>query len=201
MIKRLTDFLTALILLILLFFPLCVLIFFIYVRLGSPVLFVQMRSGKCGKPFKLLKFRSMTNQCGPDGKLLPDADRLTSFGCWLRSTSLDEVPELLNVLRGHMSLVGPRPLLIDYTNYYSSEQARRLEVLPGITGWAQINGRNALEWEKRFELDVWYVDNRNLCLDIKILWLTIKKVLRREGINPPGNITMPAFSGKPHDEK
>jgi lipopolysaccharide/colanic/teichoic acid biosynthesis glycosyltransferase len=137
----------------------------------------------------------MTYACGPDGVLLPDAQRLTSFGRFLRATSLDELPELWNVLRGEMSLVGPRPLLIEYLPLYSPEQARRHEVRPGITGWAQVNGRNALNWEERFKLDIWYVDNRSLWLDLRILWLTVRKVIVREGISAHGEATMPRFTG------
>jgi len=143
----------------------------------------------------MIKLRTMTQACGPDGKLLPDAERLTGFGRFLRATSLDELPELWNVLKGDMSLVGPRPLLMEYLPLYTPEQARRHEVRPGITGWAQVNGRNALSWEEKFKLDVWYVDNRSFWLDNKILWLTVKKVLVREGISAAGDATMPKFTG------
>lgn len=143
----------------------------------------------------MIKFRTMTNARDPDGELLADADRLTPFGRFLRSTSLDELPELWNVLRGDMSLVGPRPLLMEYLPLYSPEQARRHEVRPGITGWAQVNGRNELSWDEKFKLDVWYVDNRSLWLDIKILWLTVRKVLVREGISAAGEATMTKFTG------
>lgn len=163
--------------------------------MGSPVLFQQTRPGMHGKPFNMVKFRTMRNAQGPDGQPLPDEDRLTPFGQFLRSSSLDELPELWNVLKGDMSLVGPRPLLMEYLSLYSPEQARRHEVRPGITGWAQINGRNAISWEEKFKLDVWYVDNRSLWLDLKILFLTVKKVLVRDGISAQGDATMPKFTG------
>lgn len=167
--------------------------------LGCPVLFRQVRPGLNGTPFTMYKFRTMRNAYGPNGALLSDEQRLTRFGRFLRSSSLDELPELFNVLRGDMSLVGPRPLLMEYLNRYTPHQARRHEVMPGITGWAQINGRNALGWEARFDLDVWYVDNWSLWLDINILRLTVWKILQREGINTPGHPTAPAFMGS-HDE-
>ncbi len=165
------------------------------VKLGTPVLFRQVRPGKDGEPFELVKFRTMTDARRPDGTLLSDAERLTSFGRFLRSSSLDELPELWNVLKGDMSLVGPRPLLVEYLPRYSREQARRHDVRPGITGWAQVNGRNALGWDEKFKLDVWYVDNRSLSLDLRILWMTVSKVLRREGISAEGEATMPRFMG------
>jgi sugar transferase EpsL len=161
--------------------------------LGSPVLFRQVRAGLGGRAFELLKFRTMTDARGGDGALRPDAERLTRFGEWLRRTSLDELPELINVLRGDMSLVGPRPLLPDYLPHYSAEQARRHEVRPGITGWAAVHGRNATSWERRLALDVWYVDHWSLGLDLKILLSTVIKVLRREGISAEGHATMPRF--------
>lgn len=164
-------------------------------QLGSPVLFRQQRPGRHGRPFMLYKFRTMTDARGPDGELLSDAERLPAFGRFLRATSLDELPSLLNVLRGDMSLVGPRPLLMDYLKLYSPTQARRHEVRPGITGWAQVNGRNALSWEQKFEHDVWYVDNQSLALDLKILALTFGKVLRRDGISAQGEATMSRFTG------
>jgi lipopolysaccharide/colanic/teichoic acid biosynthesis glycosyltransferase len=172
-----------------------VLAVLVRVKLGSPILFRQQRPGYKGRLFTLNKFRSMTDQCAPDGSLLPDAERLTPFGRFLRSSSLDELPELLNVLTGEMSLVGPRPLLVAYLDRYSPEQARRHDVLPGITGWAQVNGRNAITWEDKFKLDVWYVDNRSLWLDIKILAWTFLKVFKREGINQPGAATAEEFKG------
>ena len=168
----------------------------IRVLIGYPVFFQQVRPGLEGRPFKMIKFRTMTNQCDASGNLLPDAKRLTAFGRFLRSTSLDELPELWNVLKGDMSLVGPRPLLMEYLPLYSPEQARRHEVRPGITGWAQVNGRNAISWDEKFDLDVWYVDNQSIWLDIKILWLTVKKVITRDGISSNNNATMPAFTGK-----
>ena len=180
---------------LLLALPLLGLIWLVRRKLGSPVFFRQVRPGMNGKPFEMVKFRTMTDERGPDGQLLPDAVRLTPFGRFLRSSSLDELPELWNVLKGDMSLVGPRPLLMEYLPLYSPEQARRHEVRPGVTGWAQINGRNAISWEDKFKLDTWYVDNQSLWLDIKILWLTVKKVLVREGISAPGDATMPVFTG------
>lgn len=164
-------------------------------KLESPVLFRQVRSGKLGKPFTILKFRTMIDARDDNGNLLADAERLPSFGRFLRSTSLDELPELWNVLKGDMSLVGPRPLLIEYLSLYSPEQARRHEVRPGITGWAQVNGRNALTWEEKFKLDVWYVDNRSLWLDLKIIALTLVKVMQRSGISAEGEVTAQRFTG------
>lgn len=166
-------------------------------RLGSPILFCQDRPGKDGKLFRLMKFRTMTDARGLDGVLLPDADRLTPFGKWLRASSLDELPELLNILKGEMSLVGPRPLLPQYLPLYTAEQARRHEVRPGITGWAQVHGRNTVDWPERFAMDVWYVDHRSLWLDVRILWKTVWKVLRRDGISAEGEATMPYFEGSP----
>jgi len=163
--------------------------------LGKPVLFKQVRPGKDGKPFTIYKFRTMNNATGANGRLLPDEKRLTPFGKFLRSTSLDELPELFNVLKGDMSIVGPRPLLMQYLGRYTPEQVRRHEVKPGLTGWAQVNGRNALSWEEKFRLDVWYVDNWSLALDLKILIMTVVKVLRREGISQPGQATMEEFWG------
>ena len=196
--KRLFDVLFAVMTLLLLALPLLSLTWLVRNKLGSPVFFRQTRPGLHGKSFEMVKFRTMTDERGPDGLLLPDAVRLTSFGRFLRSTSLDELPELWNVIKGEMSLVGPRPLLMEYLPLYTSEQARRHEVRPGITGWAQVNGRNGISWEDKFMLDVWYVDNRRLWLDIKILWLTVRKVLVRDGINAPGDATMPVFKGN-HD--
>jgi lipopolysaccharide/colanic/teichoic acid biosynthesis glycosyltransferase len=164
-------------------------------RLGSPVLFRQMRPGKDAQPFEMLKFRSMADARDTEGRLLPDADRLTRFGRFLRSSSLDELPELWNVLKGDMSLVGPRPLLMEYLPLYSPHQARRHDVRPGLTGWAQINGRNALSWEQKFALDTWYVDNRSFWLDIKIIGRTIVGVLKPSGISAQGEATMPRFTG------
>lgn len=177
-------------------FPLLILLsLLVRIFLGSPIVFEQMRPGKNGRPFKIFKFRSMTSKLDEKGNLLPDEYRLTRFGRWLRSTSLDELPELWNVLKGDMSLVGPRPLLMEYLSLYSSEQARRHQMRPGITGWAQINGRNALNWQDKFELDVWYVDNQTFWLDIKILFLTVKKVILRDGISAKGSPTAAKFTG------
>ena len=194
--KRLFDLLVALLALLLLALPLLLLMWLIRRKLGSPVFFRQVRPGLDGMPFEMVKFRTMTDERGPDGQLLPDAVRLTPFGRFLRSTSLDELPELWNVLKGDMSLVGPRPLLMEYLPLYTSEQARRHEVRPGVTGWAQVNGRNAISWEEKFELDVWYVDHQSLWLDVKILWLTVKKVLVRDGISAAGEATMSKFTGR-----
>jgi lipopolysaccharide/colanic/teichoic acid biosynthesis glycosyltransferase len=175
--------------------PMLVLAWLVRLKLGSPVLFKQVRPGLHGKLFLMVKFRTMTDERDAGGVLLPDLQRLTPFGGFLRASSLDELPELWNVLRGEMSLVGPRPLLMEYLQLYTPDQARRQEVRPGITGWAQVNGRNALSWEEKFKLDVWYVDHRSLWLDIRILWLTVRKVLIREGINAAGDATMPRFTG------
>lgn len=164
-------------------------------KLGAPIFFRQPRPGLGGKIFELVKFRTMTNERDAHGQLLPDEQRLKPFGRWLRSSSLDELPELLNVLKGEMSLVGPRPLLVQYLGRYSPAQARRHEVLPGVTGWAQINGRNALSWEEKFKLDVWYVDHRSVWLDIRILFRTLSSVCTRRGISAPGEATMPEFLG------
>jgi lipopolysaccharide/colanic/teichoic acid biosynthesis glycosyltransferase len=163
--------------------------------LGRPVLFVQERPGLGGAPFRMIKFRTMRDEVDADGRPLPDGERLTRLGSFLRSTSLDELPELWNVLRGDMSLVGPRPLLMEYLPLYSAEQARRHEVKPGITGWAQVNGRNALSWEEKFALDVWYVDHASLRLDLEIIALTFWKIIRRDGISQAGYATMPVFMG------
>ena len=164
-------------------------------QLNFPILFRQPRTGLNGKIFNIYKFRTMTDDCDKDGILLPDALSLTKFGKFLRSTSLDELPSLWNVLKSDMSLVGPRPLLLEYLPLYSTQQARRHEVKPGITGWAQVNGRNAITWGEKFDLDVWYVDNQSIGLDIKILWLTVKKVIMRDGINQVGQSTMEKFKG------
>lgn len=193
--KRLLD-LAAVIVGLLLIWPVMLLLALIVkLKLGSPVLFRQTRPGIHGKPFEMVKFRSMTDTRGGDGNLLPDAERLPPFGRFLRSSSLDELPELINVLKGDMSLVGPRPLLMQYLERYTPEQGRRHEVKPGITGWAQVNGRNAISWEEKFQLDVWYVDNRSLYVDLRILWMTLKKVFNREGISQNGQATMEEFMG------
>lgn len=193
--KRLFDLLMSLALLLALAIPLLFLWVVIRCKLGSPVLFRQVRPGLHGQPFMMVKFRTMTDARDVNGELLPDALRLTSLGRFLRASSLDELPELWNVLRGEMSFVGPRPLLMEYLPLYTPAQARRHEVRPGITGWAQVNGRNSLSWEERFKLDVWYVDNRTFGLDLRILWLTVRKVLVRDGINAEGEATMPKFKG------
>lgn len=193
--KRFFDVLLIILCSPILFFLFCLVAILVRIKLGSPLLFKQTRPGLRGKPFTMLKFRSMTNAADKEGNLLPDELRLTRFGRVLRSTSLDELPGLLSVLKGDMSLVGPRPLLMEYLPLYSSEQARRHEVRPGITGWAQVNGRNAISWEDKFKLDVWYVDNHSLWLDIKILFLTVKKVFVREGISAAGEATMSKFTG------
>lgn len=164
-------------------------------EMGAPVLFRQTRPGLGGKPFQMIKFRTMRDALAPDGTPLPDADRLTALGRFLRSSSLDELPELWNVLKGEMSLVGPRPLLMEYLPLYSPEQARRHTLRPGVTGWAQINGRNAIGWDQKFALDTWYVDHQSLALDLRILWLTIRKVVKRDGISAEGEATMPKFTG------
>jgi len=179
-----------------------IIIIWILVRflIGSPVIFKQMRPGLNAKPFVMYKFRTMTNECGPDGVLLKDEDRLTKVGKFLRQSSLDELPELWNVIKGDMSLVGPRPLLFDYLPLYSKSQYRRHEVLPGLTGWAQVNGRNALSWEEKFAFDVWYVENQSFFLDLKIIMMTIKKVITREGVSAKDHVTMPAFTGSKDSE-
>jgi sugar transferase EpsL len=193
--KRLFDlFITVPVILAMgpLLIALCLLVRF---KHGSPVLFRQARPGLHGTPFFMYKFRTMTNERNAEGSLLPDAQRLTKFGGFLRGTSLDELPEMINVLKGEMSLVGPRPLLMEYLHCYTPEQARRHEALPGITGWAQVNGRNTISWEEKFALDVWYVDHRSLRLDFKILLLTLMKVLKRDGISHQGHVTMAKFKG------
>ena len=193
--KRLLDLVVGIVLSLLLA-PLLVLIaLLVRLKLGTPVLFTQMRPGLNEKHFKVIKFRTMTNKRNAIGCLLHDEDRLTKFGILLRSTSLDELPELWNVIRGEMSLVGPRPLLVEYLPLYSKEQARRHEVKPGITGWAQVNGRNAINWSEKFNLDVWYVDNRTMWLDIKILFLTVRKVFMRDDISQADHATMKKFKG------
>ena len=193
--KRVFDVLISAIGLLLLAVPLAILAWQVRRKLGSPVLFIQLRPGLHDKPFCMIKFRTMTDARDANGVLLPDLQRLTPFGCFLRTTSMDELPELWNVLRGEMSLVGPRPLLMEYLPLYSSDQARRNEVRPGITGWAQVNGRNAISWEEKFALDVWYVDHLTIHLDFRILWMTLCKVITRDGISADGEATMPRFEG------
>ncbi len=200
MIKRAFDLLLSLCVFLLLL-PLLVLLgVVIGVTMGRPVLFRQARPGLNGRIFYMWKFRSMNNQCDAQGNLLPDEKRITKLGHFIRNTSLDELPALWCVIKGDMSLVGPRPLLVEYLERYSTTQARRHEVKPGITGWAQVNGRNAISWQEKFELDVWYVDNYSFLLDIKILLLTLKKVMFRENISQDGHATMPVFMGNEHDE-
>lgn len=193
--KRLFDFFVAFIMLLSLLPVIIVVAILIRYKLGSPILFTQERPGLNGKVFKMVKFRTMRDAVDEHGNPLPDSERLTPFGQFLRSTSLDELPELWNVLKGDMSLVGPRPLLMEYLPLYNAEQYRRHEARPGVTGWAQINGRNALSWDEKFKLDVWYVDNQSLWLDIKVLFLTVKKVLVRDGISADGEATMSKFTG------
>jgi len=193
--KRLMDIAGSATGLLVLAIPLLVVGILVALRLGRPVLFKQMRAGRNGQPFKMIKFRTMTEGRDSDGNLLADAERLTPFGHWLRASSLDELPELWNVLKGDMSLVGPRPLLLDYLPLYSPEQGRRHSVRPGLTGWAQVNGRNSVDWARKFELDVWYVDRHNLWLDVKILVMTVGRILGRDGISAPGSATADRFEG------
>ena len=193
--KRLFDLIISILALLILIIPFLLLIWLLRRKLGSPVLFRQVRPGLKGRPFTMFKFRTMTDERGSDGALLPDEQRLTPFGRFMRASSLDELPELWNVLKGEMSLVGPRPLLMEYLPLYTPEQSRRHEVRPGITGWAQVNGRNAISWADKFALDVWYVDHRNLWLDVRILWRTVRKVLLRDGISAEGQATMSKFEG------
>ena len=195
LLKDVADRLNALFALLLLSPLLLVVTLLVYWRLGAPVLFCQQRPGRGERPFQLIKFRTMTNQRDVNGALLPDAQRLTPFGRWLRATSIDELPELINILRGELSFIGPRPLLMHYLQLYSPEQARRHDVKPGVSGWAQINGRNALSWEEKFRLDVWYVDHQSFWLDLRIFLITIWKVIRREGIHASGEATMAPFMG------
>ena len=199
MTKRIFDFLSALTALFFLF-PIIILVaILIRIKLGSPIIFTQDRPGLNSKVFKMMKFRTMLDRKDSCGNLLPDSERMTKFGSFLRSTSLDELPGLFNVLKGDMSLVGPRPLLIQYLPLYNKDQSRRHDVRPGITGWAQVNGRNAISWENKFSLDVWYVDNQSFWLDLKILVLTVKKVFVREGINAAGHVTIEPFKGSEDD--
>lgn len=193
--NRLIDFTTGLVLLVLLLPLLVAIAALIQIWMGSPVLFRQQRPGLHGRPFSLLKFRTMTDARDDEGNLLPDQDRLTPLGRFLRSASLDELPELVNVIKGDMNVVGPRPLLMQYLDRYTPEQMRRHEVKPGITGWAQVNGRNAITWKEKFKLDVWYVDNQSFLLDLKIIGLTFWKIIKREGISQPGHVTAEEFMG------
>jgi sugar transferase EpsL len=193
--KRLFDIVIILLFLLFIFLFCFVIAIFVRIKLGSPVLFKQPRSGLNGNTFKMIKFRTMTNALDKNQVQKSDSDRLTRFGKFLRSTSLDELPGLWNVLKGDMSLVGPRPLLVEYLPLYSSRQLRRHEVKPGITGWSQVNGRNTISWEEKFELDIWYVDNKSIWLDVKIILLTLKKVILRDGINQNNQVTMEKFKG------
>tara|TARA_B100000242_G_scaffold287925_1_gene255463 strand:- start:264 stop:884 length:621 start_codon:yes stop_codon:yes gene_type:complete len=194
-LKRVFDILVAFIALIILSPILLIISFFILIRMGTPIIFTQRRPGKDGKIFNIIKFRTMLNDKDANGNYLPDEQRLTQLGIWLRNSSLDELPELINVLKGDMSIVGPRPLLIEYLPLYSDHQARRHDVLPGITGWAQINGRNALTWDEKFNFDVWYVDNHNILLDIKIILRTVTKVLDKSGIDDDIGVGQEKFKG------
>lgn len=197
--KRLFDFIVALSAFVMLLPIIVIVAILIRTKLGSPILFTQNRPGLHGKVFKMMKFRSMLDAKDKHGNLLPDNERMTKFGAFLRSTSLDELPGLFNVLKGDMSLVGPRPLLVQYLPLYNSEQAKRHNVRPGITGWAQVNGRNAIGWDEKFKLDVWYVENQSFLLDMKILLLTVKKVFIREGISADGHVTIEPFKGSNND--
>lgn len=201
MAKRFLDFMVSIVGISLLIPIVIIIAWQIHRKLGSPIFFRQTRPGLHGKPFQMIKFRTMRDAVDACGRPLPDSERMTPLGSFLRASSLDELPELWNVLRGDMSLVGPRPLLMEYLPLYSVEQSRRHEVRPGVTGWAQINGRNALSWAEKFQLDVWYVDNRSLWLDMKILCLTLKKVLVRDGISAAGEVTMPRFTGSQEEKK
>lgn len=195
--KRLFDIVFSATVLLVLAIPLLILAGAVRWKLGKPVLFRPTRVGLDCKPFKVVKFRTMTDERGPDGELLPDEDRLTPFGSFLRRSSLDELPQFWCVLIGTMSVIGPRPLPLKYLPFYSPDQARRHLVRPGISGWAQINGRNSLTWEEKFRLDTWYVDHRSFWLDLKIIWLTVGTVIRRQGINAAGDVTVPDFTGSP----
>jgi sugar transferase EpsL len=198
-VKRIFDVIVSSLLLLVLSPLILITVLLIKSKLGSPVLFKQKRPGLNGKVFEIYKFRTMTNELDENGHLLPNEMRLTEFGKLIRKTSLDELPQLLNVLKGDISLVGPRPLLVDYLKLYTPEQARRHEVRPGITGWAQVNGRNAISWKEKFEYDVWYVDNHTFLLDMKILLMTVKKVFKSEGINTTSNKMVERFTGKEVD--
>ena len=196
--KKILDITLAIICLFLLALPMLLIYWQVKKKLGSPVFFYQIRPGLNGTPFQMVKFRTMTSERGPNGELLPDAERLTGFGRWLRASSVDELPELWNVLKGEMSLVGPRPLLMQYLPLYSTEQARRHEVRPGITGWAQVNGRNAISWAEKFQYDVWYVDNHSILLDLKIIFRTLAVIVQKKDIDASSGETMPEFKGEIH---
>jgi sugar transferase EpsL len=193
--KRCFDFILVILSLLMISPVMVVMTIVIWLSVGRPIFFRQMRPGYMGRPFKLYKFRTMTNESNANGDLLPDEKRITRLGNFLRCFSLDELPELLNVLKGDMSLVGPRPLLVQYVDRYTPEQIRRHEVKPGLTGWAQVNGRNSINWEEKFKLDIWYVDHQSILLDLRIIWMTVLKVLKREGIIHKGQATMQEFKG------
>ncbi|QXI30228.1 sugar transferase [Pseudomonas vanderleydeniana] len=195
MIKRIMDILVAASALLLLSPVMLIVAWLIRRKLGSPILFRQVRPGMHARPFQMVKFRTMRDACDAEGNPLPDVERMTPFGRFLRSSSLDELPELWNVLKGDMSLVGPRPLLMEYLPLYSAEQSRRHDVRPGVTGWAQINGRNAISWDEKFKFDIWYVDNRSILLDLRIILQTVRKVLARNDINAAGEVTITKFTG------
>lgn len=200
-IKRLFDFVSAFLALIVFSLLLAVVAVLVKVKLGSPVIFKQERPGLNNKVFTLYKFRTMTDERDENGEFLPDEVRLTKFGQFLRNTSIDELPELINILKGDMSVIGPRPLLVQYIPLYNEHQARRAEVKPGLSGWAQVNGRNSVTWEDKFDMDVYYVDNLSLALDIKILFMTVKNVIKREGISSDTSATMEAFTGTPENKE
>jgi len=193
--KRVTDIFISFLSIVLLSPIIVIIAILVRFKFGRPILFIQVRPGYLGRPFKIYKFRTMTDQRNENGELLPDSVRLTRFGKTLRKSSLDELPQLINVLKGDLSLVGPRPLLMQYLDRYTPHQARRHEVRPGITGWAQVNGRNAISWEEKFELDIWYVENQSIWLDLKIIWLTLKKVIRSDGVSQKDHVTMEEFKG------
>ena len=198
-LKRLFDLLLSIPTLIVLSPLIIFLIILNFVKIGRPIFFIQKRPGLNEKPFNLIKFRTMDNIYDFSGNLLSDDSRINKFGMWIRTYSLDELPQLINVIKGEMSLVGPRPLLIEYLDLYDSEQKKRHNVLPGITGWSQINGRNAITWEEKLSHDIWYVENQSIFLDIKIILITIKKIIRRENINPKNQLSMPKFKGKKNE--
>ena len=201
MVKRGLDFIASLILIIVTLIPFTIVASVVRIKMGSPVVFTQKRPGLKGKPFYIYKFRTMTNETDEFGTLLPNEERITKTGQIIRKLSLDELPQLLNVLKGDISLVGPRPLRMEYLPHYNKEQSRRHDVRPGITGWAQVNGRNAINWEERFELDVWYVDNHSFFLDIKILFMTLLKVFKSDGVNPEDKLFIDEFKGSSDNEK
>ncbi len=198
--KRLFDFLLSLVLVLVLWPVMLAVALVVRMKMGSPVFFRQKRPGHNGLPFFMYKFRTMTGEKGKGGELLSDEQRLPMFGKFLRKTSLDELPQLFNVLKGDLSFVGPRPLLMEYLPLYNAEQMRRHDVKPGITGWAQVNGRNAISWNEKFKLDIWYVDNRSFSIDLKILWMTAMKIFKRDGVSAEGHVTMPRFTGNNEEQ-